>query len=288
MFTTSIVFIPNNHKMETGTKSTPYLKAIIYCRISSKRQQIGASLETQELMCLDYCKSKAYKVVKIVKEVISAKDMKDQVLLNEISNMEGIQVIVVYNISRFSRNVLQGLEMYNKLKEKSMRLESATEVLSPNRLQQMDKNGEEPNTSDYILVTLLNAAQHEIEMISQRVKHTMDQKRKRGMQYGRVPYGKKVCYNDDIRSFDIDEDEDKVIELVKMLRGKVTLKKANKLLKQIYKGDDFEPIILDDDVTEIVEGLSCENIANILNEYHLRDRKGELWKSSSVNNISSR
>ena len=42
------------------------MNGIIYCRVSSKEQIEGTSLETQELACRDYARSKNIKILNIV------------------------------------------------------------------------------------------------------------------------------------------------------------------------------------------------------------------------------
>lgn len=100
--------------------------AIIYCRVSSDKQQEGVSLEVQEKTCRyilsathgfnfrsEYCSRQGLNVLRVYSEVISAKDIEKQKMLLDIleTDLPEEAFLVVYNVSRFSRNVTQGLQV---------------------------------------------------------------------------------------------------------------------------------------------------------------------------------
>jgi DNA invertase Pin-like site-specific DNA recombinase len=66
--------------------------------------------------------------VKIVKEIASGKDISNQIELRNIVNRKFAPIVVVYNISRFSRNVSQGLALFHKMREEGLTLESSMET----------------------------------------------------------------------------------------------------------------------------------------------------------------
>ena len=78
--------------------------AIIYTRISSKNQLDGASLESQLEMCQKYCEEKKFKVLKWVREVASAKQMKYQVGLLNLINESSDTNLIIFRPDRLSRN----------------------------------------------------------------------------------------------------------------------------------------------------------------------------------------
>ena len=85
------------------------MKAVIYCRVSTKEQTKNLSLPTQLRACRDYCEREGYEVTQeFTDRGESAKtvDRQDfQRLLNFCRlHKRDVQFVVVYNVSRFSRN----------------------------------------------------------------------------------------------------------------------------------------------------------------------------------------
>lgn len=91
--------------------------AIVYCRVSSERQSEGVSLDAQEDMCKQYCIGKGYDVIKVIREATSAKDGKNLVKLEQVLE-DKADFLIVYNVSRFSRNVVRGRSMASELRER--------------------------------------------------------------------------------------------------------------------------------------------------------------------------
>jgi DNA invertase Pin-like site-specific DNA recombinase len=272
----------------------PRENAIVYCRVSSERQKLdGVSLEAQEKLCLEHCTNKGYNVVEIIKETASAKDIANQVKLREVYGMVGVSVLVVYNVSRFSRNVSQGLHMYQKLRDSAIRLESVMENLTPpSSLVPPSRLNTDTQpfsaSSDFVFVSLLNAAEYELKLISQRASLAVRTKRERGFQFGKVPYGMREFRDDqNVRRFEEEPYEAKVVKFIRAVRGCASLNEANILLKDISKNQLFEPLVLDDEGYQITTGLPCDNIAEILNDYGV-DYRGKSWTRSAVYSVSSR
>lgn len=83
--------------------------AIIYCRVSSKEQIDGTSLESQEEACRTYAKQKGMEVLKVfVEEGESAKFADRTQLLALINfcreNKGQVQALLVWKVDRFARN----------------------------------------------------------------------------------------------------------------------------------------------------------------------------------------
>jgi DNA invertase Pin-like site-specific DNA recombinase len=272
-------------------------KVAIYCRVSSERQYFdGVGLDFQLKICNDYCDQKGYKVVYVIKEIASAKNMDDQKSLNALACCEMADkpdILLVYNISRFSRNVVQGISMYNKLKEKKIELQSVMENLtSPATLAGIDSspNGTSSATAstNFILISLLNNSEYELKLISQRTKHAIKLKREKGHRFGRVPYGMKdVRDQDNIRTFENDEYESNVLRFIRMARKNCSLADLNGILKQISNNAKFKPLELDDYEDEIKTGLTGRNIAEILNDYEITYR-GKKWTHGNVLAVSNK
>ena len=85
------------------------LRAIIYCRVSTKEQTCNFSLPTQRKACSQYCQEHGFSVDKIFTEEGESAKTADRPeflkLLAYCRQKKGsIQALVVYSISRFARN----------------------------------------------------------------------------------------------------------------------------------------------------------------------------------------
>lgn len=99
-------------------------RAIIYCRVSTPGQtsEYGNhhSLDMQESFCTAFCRGREWKIVRIAKEVRSARDSESHKLKELKKCMEAIEnneadVLVVYTISRLSRHIVHGIEIAKKI-----------------------------------------------------------------------------------------------------------------------------------------------------------------------------
>ncbi len=108
--------------------------AVIYCRVSSKEQVDNYSLETQQKACRAYCEREGLVIDRtFIEEGESAKTINRtefKKMLEYCAEHKGrIQWIVVYNVSRFSRNTLDHLTVRATLYKLGIGLRSATEQL---------------------------------------------------------------------------------------------------------------------------------------------------------------
>lgn len=109
-----------------------YMKAIIYCRVSTKEQVENFSLGSQEKACRDYAKHNNFEVDSIfVDEGESAKTTDRPQFLKMVEYCKKskgkIQAVIVYNVSRFARNQCDHFAIRGKLKNYGARLISVTE-----------------------------------------------------------------------------------------------------------------------------------------------------------------
>ena len=90
-------------------QSSGIMKAVIYCRVSTKDQTTNLSLPTQLKACTDFCHNHGLEVDKIFTEEGESAKTTDRPaflqLLSYCREKKGhIQAVVVYSISRFARN----------------------------------------------------------------------------------------------------------------------------------------------------------------------------------------
>lgn len=148
----------------------------IYTRVSTKRQseQNHVSLDTQLQKCLDYLQDKPFGVFS---ETSSARVLQKQFeLLKLINTVENGDTIVVYNVSRFTRDAAYGIDLLNDLYKRRIAVVSVMEGINSiaNRVS---------------FRTKLVEANEESDVISDRVRGATEFIKGHGGHIGIAPYG---------------------------------------------------------------------------------------------------
>ena len=113
------------------------MRGVIYCRVSSKEQVEGTSLESQQAACLEFAKSKNIEVLKVfVEQGESAKFADRTQLLGLIefcrTNKGAVDVLLVWKVDRFARNVTDHFSVKATLGKYGVRIVSVTEPIDTN------------------------------------------------------------------------------------------------------------------------------------------------------------
>jgi site-specific DNA recombinase len=113
------------------------MNGIIYCRVSSKEQIEGTSLESQQAACLEYADAKNIGVRKIFVEQGESAKFADRTQLLELLDYcrvsKGqIQMLLVWKLDRFSRNVEDHFSIKATLAKYGVRIVSVTEPIDAN------------------------------------------------------------------------------------------------------------------------------------------------------------
>jgi site-specific DNA recombinase len=113
------------------------MNGIIYCRVSSKEQTEGTSLESQELACREYAKSKNINVLRIFVERGESAKFADRTqllgLLEFVRASKGqVRVLLVWKVDRFARNVADHFSIKAALLKYGVRVVSVTEPIDTN------------------------------------------------------------------------------------------------------------------------------------------------------------
>jgi len=108
------------------------MKAVIYCRVSTKEQTEGYSLETQEQECLKFAQCNGYEVVKrFIERGESAKTANRTQLQNLLKfialNKKDIDYVIVHKLDRLSRDVSDSSALRLAFSKLGIELKSATE-----------------------------------------------------------------------------------------------------------------------------------------------------------------
>ena len=174
--------IKNKQRSWDGIGEKDEMKAktvvAIYIRVSTTEQaQEGYSLDAQEHLLTDYCKARKYKVYKIYRdEGISAKDIEHRPgmmeLLNDAENKK-FCMIIVWKLTRFSRNLADIAVTCDKLDRKGISLVSYSEAFDSTT-----------PAGRMVRSMLGTVAQFEREVISENVKLGMQE---------RAEQGKRTC-----------------------------------------------------------------------------------------------
>ncbi|AYV77423.1 MAG: recombinase family protein [Dasosvirus sp.] len=132
------------------------MKAYIYCRLSGRRGSVNS--QTEE--CIKYCKSKGWEVAETFEQITSSRNMKNKNLLETIvDKMSNGDILVVYSVDRFSRNMLGGLQILEKMERKGVTIYSVFENLTYST-----------TSEKFNFRNLLNFAEFETDQISSRTK----------------------------------------------------------------------------------------------------------------------
>jgi DNA invertase Pin-like site-specific DNA recombinase len=113
------------------------MNGIIYCRVSSKEQVEGTSLESQELACREYARSKNIRILKVFVERGESAKFADRTQLLDLINFcrerkGAVQLLLVWKIDRFARNVGDHFNIKATLMKYGLRIVSVTEPIDSN------------------------------------------------------------------------------------------------------------------------------------------------------------
>lgn len=254
--------------------------AIIYYRISSKKQNDGASLDSQFELCQKYCEEKKYKILKHVSEISSAKQMKYQVklltLINESSNIN----LIIFRPDRLSRNFYDFIEKNKTLDNKKIIIHCVQDNL----------NSSNPN--DLLIIrSRIQEAEWENEKRAEKSKSSIKKSKANGTYHAPIPlfgfkYVKEIKNGKLTKKLVENTNEQLIIKLVKNLNsGKLSV--SNSLIENLTgkKYDLYFPKDIKCD--ECQSGnLTYKFIADFLNSIEIKRRNFE-WNSNSIKKIVS-
>ncbi|ATZ80587.1 serine recombinase [Bodo saltans virus] len=193
----------------------------IYCR-QSKKLKKSNSLLNQHKICKKYCEKNKIKVKKTKKEHKSGRFFKNKASLMELRNkMVSGDTLVVYRISRLSRNYEKGWNFIKTLKENNIKVVSVDENINSfdniNEFQEKLKSSE-----DYS-----NELSDRINKINRCLRH-------KGWHFGYVPYGYERYFTlNNVRKMRPNNTEQYVIKLINRLRkNKKSYKEISKFLNK--------------------------------------------------------
>jgi DNA invertase Pin-like site-specific DNA recombinase len=113
------------------------MNGVVYCRVSSKEQIEGTSLESQETACREYARSKDIRLLKVFVEQGESAKFADRTKLVELidfcrENKGTVEVLLVWKVDRFARNVADHYSVKSTLAKYGVRIVSVTEPIDAN------------------------------------------------------------------------------------------------------------------------------------------------------------
>ena len=140
--------------------------AHIYCRISTNK---GGSQQYQVDKCIKYCNDNNLEIKSIHKHVQSSRNMQNGKYIESIIDNDMVEgdILIVHSICRFSRNMIGGLQILDKLDKRRMKIYSVDDHIGYDNIH--DK---------FRFRNIMNCAELETDTISHRVKQSYEKKRK--------------------------------------------------------------------------------------------------------------
>jgi DNA invertase Pin-like site-specific DNA recombinase len=262
---------------------TGHPSCIIYCRVSTSNQANGSSvsLEAQESISKKIAKTEGYRIKMTCKEVKSAysSSMKS---LREILTANRNTHIIMYDVSRFCRNVVKGKSMIDIALVKNNTLVFVNDKLVINKKNKIETMPR--------FLKLLEQSENESKRIGSNIRTAQRYLRDQGKYAGgSVPFGQAVLKtdDDDNRTLIADCQEQNIISFIRLCRMKeISSAELNQLMNTISKQIPYLNINCYDKDQETIlhtinTALTYTEIANLLNEYSVKKR-GREWTSSSV------
>jgi len=110
------------------------MNAVIYCRVSSKEQVNGTSLESQEIACREYASRHQLKVVRVFVEKGESAKFADRTQLLEMlafckGREKNVDQLLVWKVDRLARNVGDHFNIKASLLKLGVKVVSVTEPI---------------------------------------------------------------------------------------------------------------------------------------------------------------
>jgi len=236
------------------------------------------SIETQIEMCEDYCRQNNIPVDEVKELCTSAKNLSNIKLYKDILKTPN-SIIIFANITRFSRNLRDGLNFIEKAKEKNIVIHFAYENLNTNTEAHIHQINTHLNNSDL-----------ESKQISRRVTINNRTLKAKGWQFGRPPSGYHVQNRNGIRKIEKCNKFDLIKNLIKACRRRNSIENIN---TELFKVTTFPKTTANK--LKIYDGhgrifnetdkpLPYSNINNIFNEYNVNN---ERWNINSIKRVEN-
>lgn len=246
--------------------------AIIYCRISTARQQYGSSLDSQQTLCNDYCNLMKFNIISTVKEICSATLMIQQKELNNIIMSNSNINLIVLESSRLCRNIKDFVTLLDTCNNKNITIHFVKNNITSNNSQDIKK-----------MISNVYDAETESKTLSDRIK-TSIMYRKRMKTY--LPSNPSFGYIIKDKKLYCNETEQDVIKLINKLFWGSDANSINLLLfKLTNSNEEICDLYNNDELYEVEHGnMRIIDIVYFLNNLDIKFR-GKDWNSNSISKL---
>ncbi len=207
------------------------MNAIIYCRVSSKEQVDGTSLDVQGAACNDYAKAHQMTIIREFVEQGESAKFADRTKLIELmefcrKHKGEVQTLLVWKVDRFARNVSDHFSIKATLLRYGVRVVSVTEAIGTNPEGQLMET------------ILAGFAQFDNDVRAMRTVHGMRKRVQEGIQPWHAPLGYKSSHQKGERKNLPDMEDQPTFDLLKIAwerfaTGAYTKRDIRRLLKSL-------------------------------------------------------
>lgn len=247
------------------------MRNIIYCRVSNFKLT-SFSYFSQEQECYNYCKNNNMKIHEIHKEYKSGIGQQKE-LYNIIKKNKNINLIV-YDTTRFSRNMMYGKQLLDICVDKNIIVHFVKEKLIFSKESSINTLGK--------IMMRLAYSEDEWNNIRNRIITSIKYRKKMSMCLGTVPFG----FDNQNSKLVKNEDFDVIRLIVNLRNGNKNITEIRNLLKNL--SHDYDKLQFYDEndkpINEFTNSLTLDfsEIKDILNEFHIRDK---TWNTTRVREL---
>ena len=185
-----------------------------------RKSTIGQEIDHQENLLNDVSKKNGWNIVEVIRETISGtkknEDRKGIIRLQEVVEGGGIDLVVVWEISRISRNPRDFHNLLSFLHNHKVGL-----FIQNLNLFTLNEDGKENHITSLILTLMSEISKMETLTLRERVKVSLNNLKQQGVILGR-PVGTKEDKNKLLKKYP---------EVVKYLNMGLSIREVSKLTK---------------------------------------------------------
>lgn len=250
------------------------MRNIIYCRVSNFKLA-SFSYFSQEQECFNYCKENNMKIHEIHKEYKSGIG-KQKELYNIIKKNKNLNLIV-YDTTRFSRNMMYGKKLLDICIDKNIIVHFVKEQLIFSKESSVNQLGK--------IMMGLAYSEDEWNAIRNRIITSIKYRKQMGMCLGTVPFG----FNNNYGYLEKNDDFNVIRLIVSLRNGNKNLSEIQNILQKI--SNEYTTLQFYDEnnnpINEFTNSLTFgfNEIKDILNEYNIKDKN---WNTTRVRELYKR
>jgi DNA invertase Pin-like site-specific DNA recombinase len=254
---------------------------VIYTRCSTKNQDNpiynSTSLDSQIFTCTNFCKEHNLNIIETFKEICSARKSSNQKVLLDIINTHTNIIIVIFDISRFSRNLFDGIQLIKICFEKKISIYFVKENISLCDFKDIHQ----------FTMGLINS-QSESDAISYRIQQSYKYRKSLGIYYGKEKYGYDIYKDGNFNKLKINKNEQLVIELIMKLKFGCSIENLfiilTNILNSVPKEDLMKSLNITNEQIIMYGNYNNIDIAHFLNNYNILHKETQ-WTNLLLSKV---